>query len=75
MDGVVDVFLRLEELPEYQDDDLEARRSQVFPTPSKDAENASTLSDNSVEPPPARPTGVWDDVAWFGRLIARTVRS
>ncbi|KAK4939606.1 hypothetical protein LTR10_020106 [Elasticomyces elasticus] len=75
MDGVVDVFLRLEDMPDYQDEDLEARRFEVFPAPTKDAENASTPSDNSVEPPPARPAGVWDDVAWFGRLLARTVRS
>ncbi|KAI1616571.1 hypothetical protein EDD36DRAFT_429453 [Exophiala viscosa] len=75
MDGVVDVFLRLEDMPDYQHEDLEARGSEVFPNASKDAENASTLSDSFMEPPPAKPSGVWEDVAWFGRLVARTIRS
>jgi hypothetical protein len=28
-----------------------------------------------VEPPPETPKSVWDDAAWFARLLARSVRS
>jgi hypothetical protein len=28
-----------------------------------------------VEPPPEQPKSVWDDAAWFARLLARSVRS
>lgn len=80
MDGVVDVFLRLEDFPESQtsqEPDLEAGRAEVSvaPIPAKDVEAASVASETSVEPPPERPNGIWDDVFWFGRLIGRTVRS
>ena len=80
MDGIVDVFLRLEDFPETQTPShLEARAADhaglATPVPTKDADTASLVSDNAVEPPPERPKGIWDDVAWFGRLIARTVRS
>ncbi|KAL8243830.1 hypothetical protein R6Q59_010088 [Mikania micrantha] len=60
LDGMVDVFLKLEDDP--PEDDIESARA------SRDC-----VSD--VEPPPKAPRGVWDDVAWFGRLVARTVRS
>ncbi|KAG9775161.1 hypothetical protein KCU88_g5186, partial [Aureobasidium melanogenum] len=83
MDGIVDVFLRLEDFPEsshqHPPPDLEAA---IPPAPApapvvsaKDEDAASVVSITSVEPPPEKPTGIWDDVAWFGRLIARTVRS
>jgi len=75
MDGVVDVFLRLEDFPEAQGPDLELAKDEAPSARAKDAETASVLSDHSVEPPPERPTGFWDDVAWFGRLLGRTVRS
>lgn len=89
MDGVVDVFLRLEEFPDSEGGtgardhnvDLEAGNGQTEvsnPEASaltKDADAASAVSDASIEPPPDTPTGVWDDVVWFGRLLVRTVRS
>ncbi|KAK6376100.1 uncharacterized protein PV06_02060 [Exophiala oligosperma] len=90
MDGVVDVFLRLEEFPDSEggsksardhDVDLEAgnqkpEMSDVETTVQvKDADAASAVSDASIEPPPDKPSGVWDDVVWFGRLLVRTVRS
>lgn len=76
MDGLVDVFLRLEDFPEPQPSDLEAGKNAVAPpAPAKDAGAAGLQSDDAVEPPPERPKGIWDDVAWFGRLVVRTVRS
>ncbi|EXJ85237.1 hypothetical protein A1O3_05912 [Capronia epimyces CBS 606.96] len=75
MDGIVDVFLRLEDFPDPQSSDLEAGHSPPVPVPVKDEETASVASETSVEAPPEKPNGMWDDVAWFGRLLARTVRS
>ncbi|KAK5053817.1 hypothetical protein LTR84_001779 [Exophiala bonariae] len=94
VDGIVDVFLRLEDLPDPASDenlDLEAGTGQstkdtqieeqsIQPAPTtveaNDSEQSSHASDQSIEPPPVqRQGGVWDDVAWFGRLLARTVRS
>ncbi|KIX04573.1 ornithine carbamoyltransferase [Rhinocladiella mackenziei CBS 650.93] len=81
MDGLVDVFLRLEDFPESLSADLEAGNAQTqMPLPGapavKEADTASLISDNpSVETPPEKPNGVWDDVAWFGRMIVKTVRS
>jgi len=81
MDGIVDVFLRLEDFPDSRtaSEPGAGTAEEALPAAtaasSKDAETASLVSDNAVEPPPEMPKGVWDDVAWFGRLIARTVRS
>ncbi|KIW09837.1 hypothetical protein PV08_11938 [Exophiala spinifera] len=89
MDGVVDVFLRLEEFPDSSDTprdhdvDLEAAGNAVkteltdskATTQPKDVDDTSAVSDASIEPPPDKPNGVWDDVVWFGRLLVRTVRS
>lgn len=75
MDGIVDVFLHLEDFPEPPPPDLEAANVQPAPAPAKDDETASVVSETSVEAPPEQPNGVWDDMAWFGRLVARTLRS
>lgn len=83
MDGIVDVFLRLEDFPDAKDGDLETGKGTAPPAvtaaaaSTKDGESdARRVSfEESVEPPPERPRGVWDDVAWFGRMLARTVRS
>ena len=86
MDGLVDVFLRLEDdFPGSQVDDSKDKKGKGEESSApdsdsakKDAEAASGLSvrlDDSVEPPPERPKSVWDDVAWFGRLVARAVQS
>lgn len=52
---------------------------QQLPSPKtehKGSELSQFTPDDSVEPPPVqREGGLWDDVAWFGRLLARTVRS
>ena len=94
VDGIVHVFLRLEDLPDSSSEqslDLEAGSGlssketplDIDPTqlPSSTVktgvlEPTRFASDNSVEPPPPqRQGGLWDDVAWFARLVARTVRS
>ncbi|KIW95514.1 uncharacterized protein Z519_04099 [Cladophialophora bantiana CBS 173.52] len=84
MDGLVDVFLRLEDDFSASQVDLEAAKTgiQADPAPSnappaKDADppGHSVRFDDSVEPPPDRPRGVWDDVVWFGRMLARAARS
>ncbi|OAP60377.1 hypothetical protein AYL99_05379 [Fonsecaea erecta] len=87
MDGLVDVFLRLEDDFSTPQVDLEAAKTKAqsdpaaaspAPPPAKDADHPpgpTVRFDDSVEPPPERPQGVWDDVAWFGRMLARTVRS
>ncbi|KIW66849.1 hypothetical protein, variant [Phialophora macrospora] len=92
MDGLVDVFLKLEDdFPGSQLDATKAAREigegkdlgdgPAASAPSgaaKDADSQAGPSvrfDDSVEPPPERPKSVWDDVAWFGRMVARTVRS
>ena len=38
-------------------------------------DNSGHVSDDAMEPAPAYPTGVWQDVAWFSRLVFRTARS
>jgi hypothetical protein len=38
-------------------------------------ESESHDSDDAMEPAPAHPTSVWEDVAWFSRLVFRTARS
>lgn len=93
MDGLVDVFLRLEDFPENtgggrqgSDDrgnlDLEAagkitdQHRLSLTGSTKTADGSSMVGDDTdIEPPPEKPTGIWDDVTWFGRLLARSVRS
>lgn len=95
VDGIVDVFLRLEDLPDSSSEqtlDLEAGSGlsskeaapdNIDPAqlPTSDAKSGDTEStrfesDNSIEPPPVEQRGgLWGDVAWFGRLVVRTVRS
>lgn len=38
-------------------------------------ESSGHDSDDAMEPAPAHPTSVWEDVAWFSRLVFRTARS
>jgi hypothetical protein len=87
MDGLVDVFLRLEDdFPGSQvDADGKGKSDGVRVTLDNSSATMksegdpslgpSVRFDDSVEPPPERPKSVWDDVAWFGRMVARTVRS
>lgn len=68
MDGLVDVFLKLEDEP-----DLEAQPAAESSMQVKSS--APEVSEDSIEPPPEESKGVWDDVRWFGRLVAKTVTS
>ena len=81
-EGVVDVFLRLEE--EYPDQDLERgsetghedEEKEHMPSPKELRKRLleEKLRDEEVVEPPDQ-SGVWEDVKWFGRVLARTVRS
>ena len=86
-DGVVDVFLKLED--EYPDPDLEkgtagtpadddATKIEIskpdIATRAASRTQDQPLQDDEIEEPPEQ-TGVWGDIKWFGRVIARTVRS
>jgi hypothetical protein len=90
MDGLVDVFLQLEDdFPGSQvesgkdartrEREEEALKSAAHSTANgADTDGVASPSvrfDDAVEPPPERPKSVWDDVAWFGRMVARSVRS
>lgn len=38
-------------------------------------ESSGHVADDAMEPAPANPTSIWEDVAWFSRLVFRTARS
>lgn len=73
VDGVVDVFLKLEE--DEPEPDLEAgepRRKAQIVEPEREPD---VVSGESIEAAPDRPRGIWEDVQWFGRVVARTIQS
>jgi Protein of unknown function (DUF3984) len=88
VDGVIDVFLKMDEA---DDDELEVKLesadheaitvSEEGDQKTEHAEQSSkqavddTGSDDDMEPAPQNPKSVWEDLAWFGRLILRTARS
>jgi Protein of unknown function (DUF3984) len=88
VDGVIDVFLKMDEADE---DELEIKPEsadhEAITVPkegSKRTEHAEQSSrqdiddmgsDDDIEPAPQNPKSVWEDLAWFGRLILRTARS
>ncbi len=87
MDGLVDVFLRLEDdfgrdagkgdeegQDEKSRDDANVAGASTAKEMDRPAPSGVRFED-SVEPPPERPKSMWDDVAWFGRMVARTVSS
>jgi Protein of unknown function (DUF3984) len=88
VDGVIDVFLKMDEADE---DELEAKpesagheATALAKEESKTTDHAEQSSrqamddmgsDDDMEPAPQNPKSVWEDLAWFGRLILRTARS
>ncbi|RMZ89409.1 hypothetical protein DV736_g3365, partial [Chaetothyriales sp. CBS 134916] len=87
-DGVIDVLLRIED--EYPDpelgqtvDQLRTRRGEGVVAGrvvtgqqlQGQLQKEEVLADDQVEAPPDHPQSMWDDVKWFGRLLARTVGS
>ena len=83
-EGVVDVFLNLEEefpdleggeIAEATPRELEDQIKAGDGVQTKTEEEGETLKEGEVEAPPEQSQGVWGDVKWFGRLVARTVRS
>lgn len=69
MDGLVDVLLKLE------DDEPDIEAQPAAESAVQVQSDPSLGSDDSLESPPEKPKGVWDDVRWFGRLVTRTIRS
>ena len=88
VDGVVDAFLKLDEADE---DGLEVEHGRLDHEVVRGPEDNSkendvsgepktqevddTESDGGMEPAPQSPKSVWEDLAWFGRLVLRTARS
>ena len=84
IEGVVDVFLNLEdESPDLETGVVkgttprELEDQTIAGTSSQEKKQAfvEPFEEGDVETPPEQNQGVWDDVKWFGRLVARTVRS
>ena len=73
MDGLVDVLLKLDE-DEEQDLEIGLPKEVVIEDPPVKSDT-SVESECLIEAPLERPQGVWDDVRWFGRVIARTLGS
>lgn len=88
VDGVVDVFLKMDDADE---DELEVKNDRqdveatTFPRDESKGDDLSAISnrpemdefasDDEMEPAPRNPKSVWEDLAWFGRLILRTAKS
>ena len=88
VDGVVDVFLKMDDADE---DELDAKQDRLdyegvaFPEEgNKDSDlprQPSTedmddvVSDDDMEPAPQNSKTVWEDLVWFGRLVLRTAKS
>ena len=47
-------------------------QTEEIPPPD---ESSGHVSDDAMEPAPAHPISVWEDVVWFSRLAFRTARS
>jgi hypothetical protein len=77
-DGMVDVFLMLEE--DVQEPVEPRDAPEDSPNQPADGEASQALrmrldDTEFVEPPPENPQGVWDDLRWLGRLVVRTINS
>lgn len=76
-DGMVDVLLRFEDQAAADTEDGEVADEEWIgrARAEKRERLEETLQDGEVEAPPEENRGVWGDVAWFGRMVARSVRS
>lgn len=88
VDGVVDVILKMDDADE---DELEAKQDRLHqegvtlpeqgekdggsPGQLSTEDMDDVVSDDGMEPPPQNPKTVWEDLAWFGRLVLRTAKS
>jgi hypothetical protein len=84
-DGIVDVFLRLEEeypdlelglgIPgEWREESVEKKAEAGEVKKQKKRVKPEPLKDEEVEAPPEQ-KGVWSDAKWFGRMLARSIGS
>jgi Protein of unknown function (DUF3984) len=83
IDGVVDVFLKMDEGDEDQPEStpeqthLEGQEAEDRGQDEKSTreERDDLESDDDMEPAPANPKSRWEDVSWFARLVLRTAKS
>lgn len=88
VDGVVDVFLQLDDAEEDEPRVQHENSDQSNITMAKDEKKArdpieglgisdrdDVASDDEMEPAPQHPKTVWEDLAWFARLVLRTAKS
>ena len=88
VDGIVDVFLKLDDADEDEPDPKHDRPDHEAVTMREDEkkdcdvsgqcskeEMDALVSDDDMEPPPQNPKTVWEDLAWFTRLVLRTAKS
>jgi hypothetical protein len=77
-DGMVDVFLMLEgdvQDPVESPDALATSTHEPADVECPENPQMHLEDTEFVEPPPENPRGVWDDLRWLGRLVARTITS
>jgi Protein of unknown function (DUF3984) len=88
VDGVVDVFLKMDDADEDELDPKQERQDhdgvtlpedgkedKDLPRQSSMEEMDDIVSEDGMEPAPENPKTVWEDIAWFGRLVLRTAKS
>lgn len=88
VDGVVDVFLQMDDAEEDEPGVKHETLDQSKVTVAEDEKKArdpieglatsemdDVASDDEMEPAPQHPKTVWEDLAWFARLVLRTAKS
>ena len=68
VDGWVDALLKIENEPDVEAQPKAGSSVAVKPEPV-------VATDESIEAPPEKPKSAWDDVRWFGNLVARSIGS
>ena len=85
MDGLVDVFLQIDDGEAEAAQEEECGLDDAPPASEEEPQEASDvaespregeiLSEDDMEPAPQNPKSMWEDMAWFGRLVLRTAMS
>ena len=85
VDHVVDAFLKLGEDDEDErdlevgtepkKDDAQTEESDEVPTKREKEVSEGSVEEDDIEPAPDNPKTIWEDVAWFGRLVLQTAKS
>jgi Protein of unknown function (DUF3984) len=88
VDGVVDVFLKMDDADDDESEVKQEKSNAEAVTMPEDEDKLKCLSeqcsregmgdlvsDDEMEPAPPNPKTVWEDIAWFGRLVWRAAKS